>query len=39
MTPTKIRERLAESEGTVDPEEYVSALEYVRGSPKPRREK
>lgn len=32
MTPTKIRERLDETEGRVDPEEYVSALEYVRGN-------
>ena len=30
MTPTKIRERLRESEGRIDPEEYVSALAYVR---------
>lgn len=32
MSPTKIRERLAETEGRVDPEEYVSALDYVRGN-------
>jgi len=31
MTPTKIRERLEESDGRVDPEEYVEALHYVRG--------
>lgn len=31
MTPTKIRERLAECEGRIDPEEYVAALTYVRG--------
>lgn len=31
MSPTKIRERLVETEGRVDPEEYVSALDYVRG--------
>ncbi len=31
MTPTKIRERLTETDGRVDPEEYVSALSYVRG--------
>jgi hypothetical protein len=31
MTPTKIRERLEEVEGRVDPEEYVEALHYVRG--------
>jgi hypothetical protein len=31
MTPTKIRERLTETDGRVDPEEYVSALGYVRG--------
>jgi hypothetical protein len=30
MTPTKIRERLRESEDSIDPDEYVSALEYVR---------
>ncbi|GGN84925.1 hypothetical protein GCM10009030_00880 [Haloarcula pellucida] len=30
MTPTKIRERLEESEGRVDTEKLVSALEYVR---------
>lgn len=29
MTPEKIRERLTESR--VDPEEYVAALQYVRG--------
>ncbi len=31
MTPTKIRERLEETDDRVDPEEYVSALSYVRG--------
>ncbi len=31
MTPTKLRERLTETEGHVDPEEFVSALDYVRG--------
>lgn len=31
MTPQKIRERLAELEGHVDPDEYVDALWYVRG--------
>lgn len=31
MTPQKIRERLAETEGRVDPDEYVRALWYVRG--------
>ena len=30
MTPTKIRERLKESEDRIDPNDYVSALEYVR---------
>ncbi|SNZ13349.1 hypothetical protein SAMN06269185_2131 [Natronoarchaeum philippinense] len=30
MTPTKIRERLRESRDSVNPAEYVSALEYVR---------
>jgi len=33
MTPSKLRQRLAESEGAVDPEEYVTALQYVRGDP------
>ena len=31
MTPQKIRERLAETESRVDPDEYVRALWYVRG--------
>lgn len=31
MTPTKLRERLEETEGRVDPEEYVRALQHVRG--------
>lgn len=31
MSPTKIRERLGETEGRVDPEEFASALNYVRG--------
>lgn len=31
MSPERIRERLAETEGRVDPREYVSALQYVRG--------
>jgi len=30
MTPTKIRERLAESDDRVDVEQFVAALEYVR---------
>ncbi|WP_268899138.1 hypothetical protein [Haloarcula salinisoli] len=30
MTPTKIRERLAESGDRVDVEQFVAALEYVR---------
>jgi hypothetical protein len=30
MTPTKIRERLRESEDRVDVETYLQALEYVR---------
>ncbi len=30
MTPTKMRERLKESEDRIDAEELVSALEYVR---------
>ncbi len=33
MTPTKIRERLSEVDDKVDPEEYVAALQYVRGHP------
>jgi hypothetical protein len=33
MTPTKIRERLSEADGNIDPEEYVTALQYVRGHP------
>jgi len=37
MTPTKIRERLRESEERVDPTEYVSALEYVRDDGRGRR--
>jgi hypothetical protein len=31
MTPSYVQERLAETEGRVDPTEYVQALEYVRG--------
>lgn len=31
MTPTKIRERMEESDGRIDPETYVEALRYVRG--------
>lgn len=30
MTPTKIKERLEESDSRIDPREYVSALNYVR---------
>lgn len=30
MTPTKIRERLEESEERIDVEAYVDALTYVR---------
>ncbi|EMA51646.1 hypothetical protein C448_00467 [Halococcus morrhuae DSM 1307] len=30
MTPERIRERLEETEGRVDVEAFVSALEYVR---------
>ena len=37
MTPTKIRERMAECEGRVDPQEYVRALSYVRGETDRRR--
>lgn len=41
MTPAKLRERLSELEGRVDPETYVSALEYVhddgRTGPRSRR--
>lgn len=32
MSPTRLRERLTETEGRVDPEEFVSALDYVRGN-------
>jgi|GEM_PF-2769414 len=31
MTPHRIRERLSETRGRVDPDEYVEALWYVRG--------
>lgn len=31
MTPSKIQERLTEVEGRVDAEEYVRALQHVRG--------
>ncbi|SDW64352.1 hypothetical protein SAMN05443574_105173 [Haloarcula vallismortis] len=37
MTPTKIRERLEESEDRVDTELFVSALEYVRDDGRTRR--
>ena len=30
MSPTKLRERLDETEGRVDPAAYVEALHYVR---------
>jgi hypothetical protein len=30
MTPDRIRERLEETEGRVDPVEYAEALQYVR---------
>lgn len=30
MTPERIRERLAETEGRVDLDQFVAALEYVR---------
>jgi len=30
MTPERIKERLAESEGQIDIEAFVTALEYVR---------
>jgi hypothetical protein len=30
MTPERIKERLEETEGRVDVETFVSALEYVR---------
>ena len=31
MTPEKFRERLAETDGRVDPGEVAEALNYVRG--------
>jgi hypothetical protein len=31
MTPEKFRERLAETDGRVDPSEVAEALNYVRG--------
>jgi len=37
MTPTKIRERLEESEDRVDTELFLSALEYVRDDGRTRR--
>ncbi len=30
MTPTKFQERLAETEGRVDTEQFLQALQYVR---------
>ena len=30
MTPTKLRERLAETEGRVDTDRFLEALQYVR---------
>ncbi|MFT4947647.1 MAG: hypothetical protein ACI8TL_001896 [Natronomonas sp.] len=30
MTPDRMRERLEEAEGQIDPVEYVEALQYVR---------
>lgn len=30
MTPAKFRERLDESEDSIDPDAYVDALNYVR---------
>lgn len=30
MTPTKLRERLAETEDRIDTTEFVNALNYVR---------
>ena len=30
MTPTKIQERLSESEGQVDVETFIDAVRYVR---------
>ncbi len=37
MTPTKIRERLEESEDRVDTEKFLTALEYVRDDGRRRR--
>jgi len=30
MTPTKLRERVAETEGRLDTEQFLTALQYVR---------
>ena len=30
MTPDRLRERLEEAEGRIDPVEYAEALQYVR---------
>jgi hypothetical protein len=38
MTPTYFQERLEETEGRVDPREFVEALEYVRGDRRRRRQ-
>lgn len=37
MTPTTFRERLADAEDGVDPEEFVAALQYVRETGRDRR--
>lgn len=35
MTPERIKERLAETDGRVDLEEFIAALEYVRDDGRP----
>jgi hypothetical protein len=37
MTPTRLRERLAEAEDRVDAEQYVAAMQAVRGRDPERR--
>lgn len=37
MTPTKLRERLNETEGRVDVDRFIEALDYVRDDGRHRR--